>query len=112
MELSKKYNGMTFSYDDNLKYGWSKIPHFIMQDSYYLYQYSIGMAIANNIAYRILDKEEGIVEKYKKFLSAGNSVSISEALSYLDINLESGTYIDQAIETLDNKIKTLKKIVK
>lgn len=112
MELSKKYNGMTFSYDDNLKYGWSKIPHFIMQDSYYLYQYSIGMAIANNIAYRILDKEEGIVEKYKKFLSAGNSVSISEALSYLDINLENGTYIDQAIETLDNKIKTLKKIVK
>lgn len=112
MELSKKYNGMTFSYDDNLKYGWSKIPHFIMQDSYYLYQYSIGMAIADNIAYRILDKEEGIVEKYKKFLSAGNSVSISEALSYLDINLENGTYIDQAIETLDNKIKTLKKIVK
>lgn len=112
MELSKKYNGMTFSYDDNLKYGWSKIPHFIMQDSYYLYQYSIGMAIANNIAYRILDKEEGIVEKYKKFLSVGNSVSISEALSYLDINLENGTYIDQAIETLDNKIKTLKKIVK
>ena len=112
MELSKKYNGTTFSYDDNLKYGWSKIPHFIMQDSYYLYQYSIGMAIANNIAYRILDKEEGIVEKYKKFLSSGNSVSISEALSYLDINLENGTYIDQAIETLDNKIKTLKKIVK
>lgn len=112
MELSKKYNGMTFSYDDNLKYGWSKIPHFIMQDSYYLYQYSIGMAIANNIAYRILDKEEEIVEKYKKFLSAGNSVSISEALSYLDINLENGTYIDQAIENLDNKIKTLKKIVK
>lgn len=112
MELSKKYNGMTFSYDDNLKYGWSKIPHFIMQDSYYLYQYSIGMAIANNIAYRILDKEEGIVEKYKKFLSAGNSVSISEALSYLDINLENGTYIDQAIETLNDKIKALKKIVK
>lgn len=112
MELSKKYNGMTFSYDDNLKYGWSKIPHFIMQDSYYLYQYSIGMAIANNIAYRILDKEEGIVEKYKKFLSAGNSVSVSEALSYLDINLENGIYIDQAIETLNDKIKALKKIVK
>lgn len=112
MELSKKYNGMTFSYDDNLKYGWSKIPHFIMQDSYYLYQYSIGMAIANNIAYRILEKEDGIVEKYKRFLSAGNSVSVSEALSYLDINLENGIYIDQAIETLNDKIKALKKIVK
>ena len=112
MELSKKYNGMTFSYDDNLKYGWSKIPHLIMQDSYYLYQYSIGMAIANNIAYRILEKEDGIVEKYKRFLSAGNSVSVSEALSYLDINLENGIYIDQAIETLNDKIKALKKIVK
>lgn len=112
MELIKKYNGVTFNYDDNLKYGWSKIPHFIMQDSYYLYQYSVGMAVANNIAYRILNKEDGIVEKYKKFLSAGNSVSIPEALSYLNINLENGTYIDQAIETLNNKIKALKKIVK
>ena len=52
------------------------------------------------------------MEKYKRFLSVGNSVSISEALSYLDINLENGTYIDHAIETLNNKIKTLKKIVK
>jgi len=87
MDLIRKYKrGITF--DDNLKYGWSKIPHFIMMDTYYMFQYSIGISVATNIVYRILNNEKGIVDKYKKFLSFGNSVSIKEALSYLDIDLE------------------------
>ena len=54
--ISKKYNGQDMVYEDNIKYGWSKIPHYVMQESYYLYQYSIGAAIASNISKRILDK--------------------------------------------------------
>lgn len=110
LNISKKYNGNDMVYDDNIKYGWSKIQHFIMQDSYYLYQYSIGASIACNISKRIIDKEPGVLEKYIKFLSSGNSVSINEALSYLDIDLENGDYIDNAIIILDNSIKELKRI--
>lgn len=112
MKLSKKYNGKDFTYDDNIKYGWCKIPHFIMQDTYYLYQYSIGTAIATNIAYRILMNEENIVSKYKKFLSCGNSISIKEALKYLDIDLENGEYIDYSIELLSEKMDDMSKMLK
>lgn len=103
-------NGYDMVYKDNIKYGWSKIQHYVMQESYYLYQYSIGTAIACNISKRILDNEPKILEKYIKFLSTGNSVSIKESLSYLDIDLENGDYIENALYVLNNSIKELKKI--
>jgi len=109
-EISEKYNGSSLEYDDNIKYGWSKIPHFIMQDTYYVYQYSIGICIASNIAYRILNKEDNIIEKYIKFLSAGNSVSVKEALKYVDIDLNNSDYINDTIKTLSKKIDQLKQL--
>lgn len=108
--LFKKYNGDSFIYDDNIKYGWCKVPHLIMQDTYYLYQYVIGTAVANNIAYRILNKEDGIIEKYKEFLSFGNRLSIKESLKYLDIDLEKGEYVDDSIKVLNKKIDDIKEL--
>lgn len=110
LNISKKYNGHEMIYDDNIKYGWSKIQHYIMQDSYYLYQYSIGVAIACNIGRRILNKEPEILNKYIKFLSVGNSVSIKEALAYLDIDLKNEEYIDDAFKMLNKSINELKKL--
>lgn len=107
-ELSQKYNGKYLEYDDAIKYGWSKVPHFIMQDTYYLYQYSIGTAIATNVAYRILNKEENIVSKYKRFLSLGSSISILDALKYIDIDLTDSSYIENVIKVLEDKIKIMK----
>lgn len=108
LTISKKYNGSSFEDDENIKYGWSKVPHFVMQDTYYVYQYAIGTSLAINIAYRILNNELGLIDKYKKFLSAGNSVSIEQALDYLDINLNDDSYINKAIEVLNNKINEIK----
>lgn len=112
LTLFKKYNGDSFIYDDNVKYGWSKVPHLIMQDTYYLYQYVIGAGVAINIAYRILNGDDGIIEKYKKFLSLGNRVSIKESLKHLDIDLENGEYVDNSIKVLNKKIDDMKELFK
>lgn len=108
--ISEKYNGPEMIYDDNIKYGWSKIQHYVMQDSYYLYQYSIGAAIACNISRRILSNESEFLSKYIKFLSVGNSVSIKEALACLDIDLKNEKYIDDAFIMLSESINELKKL--
>lgn len=104
-DLSKKYNGEDITYDDNIKYGWCKVPHLVMQDTYYLYQYSIGTALATDIAYRILNNEPDMTTKYKKFLTFGNRISIRQALQYLNIDLENGKYIEHAIKVLHKKIE-------
>ena len=108
--ISEKYNGPEMIYDDNVKYGWSKIQHYVMQDSYYLYQYSIGAAIACNISRRTLSNESEFLSKYIKFLSVGNSVSIKEALACLDIDLKNEKYIDDAFIMLSESINELKKL--
>lgn len=110
LNISKKYNGHEMVYDDNIKYGWSKIQHYFMQDNYYLYQYSIGVAIACNISRRILNNEHEFLNKYIKFLSVGNSVSIKEALAYLDIDLKNEKYIDNAFMMLNEYINELEKM--
>ena len=83
-----------------------------MQDSYYLFQYTIGTAIALNISRRILDQEPGFLIKYKNFLSVGNSLSVTDALKLLDIDLENGMYIEQAYSTLENNINSMKELCK
>ena len=108
LKISQKYNGNGLTYDEYVKYGWSKISSFIMQDSYYLYQYSLGMAIATNISKRILAGEPNIVEKYKKFLAIGKRKSITQALSELDIDLQDGKYMAKAMEFLEQNITLLK----
>jgi oligoendopeptidase F len=109
LNISTKYND-GIEKNDCLKYGWLKIQHFIMQDSYYLFQYTIGTSLALNISSRILNKEEGFIEKYKKFLSVGNSVSIIDALKIIDINILNSSYMEYAYNTLEQYIKTLKRI--
>ena len=110
LNICKKYNGNEMVYDENIKYGWSKIQHYVMQDSYYLYQYSIGAAIACNVVRRILNNEFGILDKYIKFLSVGNSIPIKDALAYLDIDLESGEYMDNAFIIINESINKLKNL--
>ena len=109
LNISTKYND-GIEKNDYLKYGWLKIQHFIMQDSYYLFQYTIGTSLALNISSRILNKEDGFIEKYKKFLSVGNSVSIIDALKIIDINILNSSYMEYAYNTLEKYIKTLKEI--
>lgn len=111
LKIYEKYN-LGIEQNDFIKYGWLKIQHFIMQDSYYLFQYTIGTAIALNISRRILDQEPGFLIKYKKFLSVGNSLSVTDALKLLDIDLKNGMYIEQAYSTLENNINSMKELCK
>lgn len=109
--ISEKYNGKSMIYDDNIKYGWTKIPHLIMQDTYYLYQYAIGTSIATYIAYKILKDEANMKNRYIEFLTLGNSISIEESLKVVGIDLNNGSYIKDTVYNLNEKIKQLSKFM-
>ncbi len=111
-DISKKYNGEAVTYDDNVRYGWLKTPHFFVQDSYYLYQYSLGLAIACDIVSRIKKGEIGLIENYQKFLSLGRSLPVSEALKIVGIDIENPRYIDEAATFLADKIRDMEEIIK
>lgn len=110
LQIFSKYNQESVILDDMVKYSWTKIPHLFMNRSYYLYQYTIGTALAIEIADKL--KNKNLQQKYLEFLKIGNTKSIIESLKTLDINLENEEYIKSAYQYLNEQIKKLIRILK
>ncbi len=106
-ELNKKHYGESVVTDENISYEWARIPHFYR--SFYVYKYATGITCAINIANRILS-EEGFVDKYKEFLSAGGSKYPMEILSMVDIDLTKKTPFVNAMKEFGEILAELKKI--
>lgn len=69
--LNKKYFGEDIIVDREIESEWARIPHFYRD--FYVYQYATGYSAAFTFAKRILNKEEGALEDYFRFLKSGGS---------------------------------------
>ena len=67
--LVKKYYGDVFTYDEEIKYEWSRVPHFYY--NYYVYQYSTGFAAASALAEKIVHGSQEDRDRYIDYLKAG-----------------------------------------
>lgn len=65
------------------------VPHFYSEE-FYVYKYSVGQVVSILIAEKIKNDPE-YVEKFFKFLRAGNSLSNLDTIKILDIDLESAS---------------------
>ena len=65
-KLFKEYNGDSLVFDEEVKYGWARIPHFYRP--FYVYKYATGFASAIQIADKLLRSE--CSENYIEFLKA------------------------------------------
>lgn len=104
-DLNKQYYGKDVVSDDLIRYEWARIPHFY--SSFYVYKYSTGLISAICIASDILTKGEEAVKAYKKFLSAGGSMSPVEILKLANVDLESDEPYKKAMEFYKNTINDL-----
>lgn len=109
MELNKKYYGPEVVCDEEIAYGWARIPHFYY--NFYLYQYATGFASAVAIAHSILHEGAPAVERYKKFLSGGCSDTPIELLKIAGVNLETPAPIESALEVMNNLLDELESLV-
>ncbi len=105
--LCKKYMPR-LSLLPELKYEWARVPHFFM--GFYVYKYAIGMICALNFSSRILAGEEGIIEKYKGYLSAGGNKTPNEILKDAGCDLEDEKTYDCAFELVKKYIKDYKNL--
>lgn len=102
-ELVSKYNGGALSKHKYNRYGWLRISHFIMQEPFYLYQYSIGTSLAN-VIYKKLANDESYKEKYLKFLGIGNKLNIVDSLKQIDIDLFDERIFDECYSNLEHML--------
>ncbi|WP_078393056.1 oligoendopeptidase F [Shouchella patagoniensis] len=107
-ELFRTYNGPDIVFDDEVKYGWSRIPHFYR--AFYVYQYATGFASAIQIATDILAGKEGSLESYKTFLQSGSSDDPLELLKAAGVDLTTPEPVEAAMKKFSELVAELKQL--
>lgn len=109
-ELNKLYYGTDVIVDDEIKYEWSRIPHFYY--NYYVYQYATGFAAAVKIANQIYAGNEQMKKDYLEFLKLGATLNPIESLKVSNVDITSEEVIDDAISYMKDLVEEIKKLSK
>jgi oligoendopeptidase F len=101
LEITRKYYGHdegVCTVDDNIKAEWAYIPHFYY--TYYVYQYATSFTASQAIAEKLAN-EEGAVEQYRTFLSAGGSKYPVELLQEAGVDMTGSAPFDLTIARIN-----------
>lgn len=109
-ELNKLYYGNNVVVDEEIKYEWSRIPHFYY--NFYVYQYATGFAAAVKIANQIYAGDEQMKNDYLEFLKLGATLNPIESLKVSNIDITSEEVIDDAISYMKELVEEIKKLSK
>ncbi len=94
-KLFREYNGDSITFDEEVKYGWSRIPHFYRP--FYVYKYATGFAAAIHLADGLIQGKPGAQQKYMAFLQSGSSDYPLELLKNAGVDLNSPEPIESAL---------------
>lgn len=106
--LNKKYFGEV-KLIEQIKFEWARIPHFF--NAFYVFKYATGMISAITFTNKIISHEEGAVEKYIKFLSAGCSDNPIKILQSSGVDLLDEQTFTQCFDYLKSMLNDWKSIL-
>ena len=106
--LFREYNGPDIVFDEEVKYGWSRIPHFYRP--FYVYKYATGFASAIHIATKIAEGDQETLSSYIEFLKSGSSDYPLELLKKTGVDLTTPTPIKNALKRFEELIKEFAEI--
>lgn len=109
-ELNKLYYGSNVISDDNIRYEWSRIPHFYTP--FYVYKYATGLSSALSIASRIIKNDEKTRKDYLNFLSSGGSDYPLNILSKVGVDMTTTKPVTDALDMFKEKLNELKELIK
>jgi oligoendopeptidase F len=75
--------------------------------NFYVYQYTTGIAAAQDIARRLLNHEPGAVSAYLDMLKSGDSLYPLDALRLAGVDMSTAEPIERAFEDMDALVSRL-----
>ncbi|WP_419888091.1 oligoendopeptidase F [Neobacillus niacini] len=101
--LFREYNGDVVVFDEEVKFGWSRIPHFYRP--FYVYKYATGFASAIHLATKILDGDKETLQAYLNFLKSGSSDYPLELLKKTGVDLTTPLPIENAMKKFSQLVE-------
>ncbi|MBG7683320.1 oligoendopeptidase F [Enterococcus faecium] len=108
-KLNAKYYGPAVEEDPEIKFEWSRIPHFYY--NYYVFQYSTGFSAASALAKKILNQEPDALENYLAYLKAGNSDYPVEVMKKAGVDMTQAAYIEDAMSMFEQRLNELEELI-
>ncbi len=106
MDVQKKSLGPSIKYEDEYKYFWSYIPHFI-HSPFYVYAYAFGDCLVNSL---FNTYEQGLANfdhKYITLLKSGGSKKYDELFSPFNLNLSKKSFWKKGLKVIEDFIDEL-----
>lgn len=101
--LFREYNGDVVVFDDEVKFGWSRIPHFYRP--FYVYKYATGFASAIHLATKILEGDKETLQSYLAFLKSGSCDYPLELLKKTGVDLTTPVPIENAMKKFGDLVE-------
>ena len=107
MEIQKESLGSTFKFDEEYKFFWCYIPHFI-HSPFYVYSYAFGDCLVNSL-YGVYKsgKIKNFEEKYLAMLKLGGSKHHKEMLEPFGLNAHDPNFWQAGLDVIINYIDQL-----
>ena len=106
MEVQSESLGPAIRFENEYRYYWSYIPHFI-HSPFYVYAYAFGDCLVNSLYAVYQDKPEGFEQKYLDMLSAGGSLRHKELLSPFGIDATDPAFWQQGLDVISSLLDEL-----
>jgi oligoendopeptidase F len=106
--LFREYYGDEVVFDEEVKFGWSRIPHFYRP--FYVYKYATGFASAIHLATKILEGDKNTLTSYLTFLKSGSSDYPLELLKKTGVDLTSPLPIENSMKKFRELVEEFSKL--
>jgi oligoendopeptidase F len=109
MEVQKESLGPIFKYDEEYRFFWSYIPHFI-HSPFYVYAYAFGDCLVNSL-YGVYQskKVKNFEEKYLEMLRSGGIKHHKERLEPFGLSVSDPKFWQAGLDVIINYIDQLEK---
>ncbi|WP_163652021.1 oligoendopeptidase F [Listeria sp. PSOL-1] len=108
-KINEKYYGKAMTYDQEIGYEWSRIPHFYM--NYYVFQYATGYSAAAALSTKIIEEGASAVTGYLTFLKSGSSDYPIEIMKRTGVDMTTSKFIEDALKVFEKRLDELEQLV-
>ena len=105
-----RYYGDSVDMDENYRWGWSYIPHFI-NSPFYCYAYSFGELLVLALYRMYQEQGRSFIPGYIQFLERGGSGSPAELLGSLGVNIADPTFWSMGFVEIERLIARMRGLI-